>query len=106
MEEHQQVDEALRHAFGRYQVATGRAQELREPGPAATAARAELRRARIALCHALEVGGWEPPTQVRCQVLFDEEQLDHVARRAAVPRPADSVENASGGAVVTSSSSG
>ena len=106
MEEHAQADEALRHAFARYQVAAGRAQELREPGPASTAARAELRRARIALCRALEVGGWEPPTQVRCQVLFDEQQLDHVARRAAVPRPADSAENAPGGAVATSPSPG
>ena len=68
-------DEALRATFDRYQAASAAMHGLERGTTAVRAAHNELRRARLALCQALLMTGWELPDEVRAQVVLDEQRL-------------------------------
>ena len=68
------MTELLEDAFRRYQAATAAVHDHLDAAAHAAAAR-DLRQARVDLCCALELSGWEPPQSVRAQVLHDRNQL-------------------------------
>ena len=64
----------LHHAFVRYEAARAAVAAASTDHGSDALAR-ELRESRIALCRALELSGWEPPDEVRLQLLHDRNQL-------------------------------
>ena len=71
-----EVTEMLETAFAQYDEAAVRvASTTGRDGTADPVALRVLRQARIALCHVLELSGWEMPPEVRSQLLHDRTQL-------------------------------
>ena len=67
----------LNEAFARYDAARAAVAAAGTDHGSHRALDRELRESRIALCRALELSGWQPPYEVRVQLLDDRNQLAH-----------------------------